>query len=230
MNAQKENDKRPIGLDEAGEILPWYLIGRTSRAETEEIESLLKESADLRTQLDAVRLQRQAIRDNAEEMGGPSAASLTRLLQQIDGTKQRRLMAEEEPGFFARLFGLRSRPVLQFSLAAACVAIIAQGTFLTRSDMVPATSPSQNAPAFSTASVASAPIAETLGPILLVSFRPEVTTAQFSQILTELQAVVIGGPKPGLTFVLQLPTGESADAAIARLQSRPDLVATAQRR
>lgn len=231
MSAQQQQGQRPISLNEAEEILPWYVTGRTSRAETEAIDNLLKESAKLRTQLDSVRSQRQAVIEGAEEVGGPSAANLTRLLQQIETTKQYRLVAQDEPGSFGRWFGSWfSRPVLQFALVAACVVVVAQGTLLYQSGALPFLPKPTSSPTYATASSESGSIAEALGPELLVSFRPEVTTAQFTQILNELNAAVIDGPKPGFTFVLRLQAAQSADEAIARLQSRPDLVATAQRR
>jgi hypothetical protein len=228
MSAQQQ-DNRPISLDEAEEILPWYVTGRASRTETEAIDNLLKESATLRSQLDLVRLQRQAAVDGAEEVGAPTAANLTRLLQQIETTKQRKLVAADEPSGLGRWFGSwLSRPMLQFALAAACVVIVAQGTLLYHADNLPV--PSERTEPYATASSATAPVAEAIGPELLVAFRPEVTTAQFAQILNELNAVVIDGPKPGFTFVLRLQATQNADEAIARLQSRPDLVATAQHR
>ncbi|WP_374371904.1 hypothetical protein [Dongia sp.] len=231
MSAQQQHDKRPISLDEAEEILPWYLTGRTSRAETEAIDNLLKESAELRTQLDSVRLQRQAIVDGTQEVGGPSAGNLTRLLQQIETTKQRKLVTSDEPGTLGRWLGSwLSRPVLQFALAAACVVVVVQGTLLYQAGILPFLPQPDGSPTYATASSETAPIAEALGPELLVAFRPEVTTAQLTQILNELNAVVVDGPKPGFTFVLRLQAAQSADEAITRLQSRPDLVATAQRR
>lgn len=224
MSVQQGEDRRPIGLDEVQEILPWYLTGRTTRAETQAIDDLLKESAELRTQLESVREQRRAIVDSSNEVGDPSAGALQRLLQQIETTKQRRLVPDEEPGWFQRIFGVR-RGVLQFALATACAVIVVQGALLYR----PVTEPPAEIP-FATASISNLPIAETVGPELLVAFRPEVTAAQFGQILSELDATVVDGPKPGMTFVLRLKPTQNAEEAIARLQSRPDLVATAQRR
>lgn len=224
MSVQHGQDRRPISLDEAQEILPWYLTGRTSRAETQAIDDLLKESAELRTQLESTRQQRRAVIDGTSEIDGPSDGTLQNLLQQIETTKQRRLVASDEPGWFQRIFGVR-RGVLQFALATACLVIVAQGALLSR----PAMERSAEVP-FATASVPDLPVAETVGAELLVAFRPEVTAAQFGQILTELDATVVDGPKPGMTFVLRLKPHQNADEAIARLQSRPDLVATAQRR
>lgn len=224
MSVQHGQDRRPISLDEAQEILPWYLTGRASRAETQAIDDLLKDSAELRTQLESAREQRRAIVDSSNEIGGPSAGNLQHLLRQIETTKQRRFVASDEPGWFQRIFGVR-RSVLKFALATACLVIVAQGALIYR----PGPQKSAEIP-FATASISNLPVAETVGAELLVSFRPDVTAAQFAQILTELDATVVDGPKPGMTFVLRLKPAQNANEAIARLQSRPDLVATAQRR
>lgn len=230
MSAQQGHGHKPISLDEAQEILPWYLTGRATRAETKAIDELLRGSAELRGQLESARQQRQAVIDGTAEIGGPSADNLTKLLRQIEATKQRRLVIADEPVFFARLFG-SPRPLLTFALAAACVVIVAQGALLYRPDLFPFLSPAPDATPYETASAEVGTIADASGPELLVAFRPEVTTAQLTQILTELNAVVVDGPKPGLTFVLRLQAAENnADEAIARLQSRPDLIATVQRR
>lgn len=224
MTARKD-DNRPLSLEDAQELLPWYLTGKLSRADSDAIDDMLKGSADLRDQLQTARSQRAAIAESNDNAGAPSAANLTKLLQQIETTKQRRYVVANEPGFFERLLGswASPRPALQFALVAACALIIAQGAFLyqlgafspkgesyaTASDGVPATAPAAS---------------------VIVSFRPDVTAQQLSQMLGEIGATVIDGPKPGQSFVLGLANEAAADAAIAKLQSRPDLVASAQRR
>jgi hypothetical protein len=234
MSTTQGQDGNRLSLDEAQEILPWYLTGRASHAEAAAIEGLLKESAELRQQLDAAKQQRQAVIDGSAGIGEPSAANLTRLLQQIETTKQRRLVPVKEPGFLARLFG--PSPLMKFAFACACLLVVAQGALLYRSGALPfMTAPQGESGGQASYATASATgevpeLAETLGAELLVAFRPEVTAAQITQILTELDASVVDGPKPGLTFVLRLGTGVDANEAIARLQSRPDLIATAQRR
>lgn len=230
MSAQKD-DKRPLNLEEAQELLPWYLTGKLSRAESASVESMLKGSADLREQLDSARDQRRAVVEAGDAVGGPSANNLTKLLQQIETTKQRRFVTAREPGFLERFLGswLAPRPVLQFALVAACALVVAQGAFLYKLGELPFQSrDGASGESYATASdVAVLPVPTAS---LIVSFRPEVTTAQLTQMLGEINATVIDGPKPGLTFILGLADAASADAAIAKLQSRPDLVASAQRR
>lgn len=239
MTVQRDQENRQISLEEAQEILPWYLTGRASRTETEAIDNLLRESADLRNQLEAARHQRQAVVEGSIEIGEPSNETLTRLLRQIETTKQRRMIVEEKSGFFASLFGagtnLAPRPAMRLALAIACVVIVAQGALLYRAGDLSLSPAGKNqtetyATASAGATIADAPMSETLGAELVVSFRPEVTAAQITQILGELNAIIIDGPKPGFSFILRLQPSEDADQAIARLQSRPDLVANAQRR
>lgn len=226
MSAQKD-DKRPLNLEDAQELLPWYLTGKLSRSENAAVESMLKGSADLREQLDSARDQRHAVIDAGDAVAGPSAGNLTKLLQQIESTKQRRYVTATEPSFLERTFGawFAPRPVLQFALAAACVVVVAQGAFLYKLGELPFQS---NGGSYATASDSAA--TATPAASLIVSFRPEVTTAQLTQMLSEIDATVIDGPKPGQTFVLGLADAAGVDAAIAKLQSRPDLVASAQRR
>ncbi|MDY0873018.1 hypothetical protein [Dongia rigui] len=226
MTARKD-DTRPLSLEDAQELLPWYLTGKLGRAENDAIDDMLKGSADLRDQLQTAQSQQAAVLESNDNIGGPSAANLTKLLQQIETTKQRRYVVAGEPGFFERLLGswAAPRPALQFALAAACALIIAQGAFLYQ---LGAFSPKADGASYATASDGTQPAIAAAS--LIVSFRPEVTAAQLTQMLGEIDATVIDGPKPGQTFVLGLADAAAADAAIAKLQSRPDLVASAQRR
>ncbi len=221
------DDKRPLSLEDAQELLPWYLTGKLSRAESDAIEGMLKGSADLRSQLDEAKDQQRAVMADNADVTGPSAANLTKLLQQIESTKQRRYVVANEPGFFERILGswARPRPALQFALVAACALVIAQGIFLYQLGGV---SPKPESADYATASAGGE--AAVPGASLIVAFRPEVTTAQLAQMLSEIDATIIDGPKPGQTFILGLADAKAADAAIAKLQSRPDLVASVQAR
>jgi hypothetical protein len=231
MSAQKD-DKRPLNLEDAQELLPWYLTGKLSRVETDAVEGMLKGSADLREQLDTARDQRRAVVESSDSIGGPTPGNLTKLLQQIETTKQRRYVAANEPGFLERVLGpwFAPRPALQFALVAACALIVAQGAFLYQLGALPfqPSGDAKTGESYVTASDGANLPAPTAN--LIVSFRPEVTTAQLSQMLSEINATLVDGPKPGQTFILALTDAASADSAIAKLQSRPDLVASAQRR
>jgi hypothetical protein len=222
----RNDDRRPLSLEDAQEMLPWYLTGKLTHDEADAIDEMLKGSADLREQLATARQQQQAVVDSNDGIGQPSAANLTRLLQQIENTKQRRYVVANEPGFFERLLGSWATPrsVLQFALVAACALIVAQGVFLYQLGGF-SVKPQGDTYATASATGEPAPAAS-----LIVSFRPEVTAAQFAQMLDEIGATVIDGPKPGQTFILGLGDQVSADEAIAKLQSRPDLVASVQRR
>ncbi|WP_374655638.1 hypothetical protein [Dongia sp.] len=223
----RNNEKRPLSLEDAQELLPWYLTGKLSRAESDAIDDMLKNSADLRGQLDTASAQQRAVIDSSEAAGAPSAGNLTKLLQQIESTKQRRYVVADEPGFFERLLGswAAPRPALQLALVAACALIVAQGVFLYQ---LGGFSTKPGSESYATAS-AGGELAQPAAS-LIVSFRPDVTAAQLTQMLSEIDATVIDGPKPGQTFILGLADAASADNAIAKLQSRPDLVASAQRR
>jgi hypothetical protein len=223
MSAQHD-DKRPLNLEAAQELLPWYLTGKLSRAESESLERMLKGSADLREQLDSVRAQRRAVVDSSDALGGPTSGNLSKLLQQIETTKQRRYVAETNPENRVRWW-FTSRPVLQFALIAACALVVAQAALLYHLGALPFLSSGNSYNTAGDATALPIPAAS-----LIVSFRPDVTAAQLTQMLGEINATVIDGPKPGLTFVLGLADDASADAAIAKLQSRPDLVASTQRR
>jgi hypothetical protein len=200
---------------DAEALLPWYANGRTSHAEARAIEAALQTSSGLRAQLEAVRRERTAVIESTDEAGSPRPENLQRLLKQLGTTRQFPPVRAAESGLLARMFGgLGSRHVLQFALAAACLAIVVEGVALYR------------APSGGAYSTASGPAETATGPRLIVVFQPTATAAVIQEMLGGIDASIVKGPMPDGGFVIALPENADAEALMRQLQSHGDLVAS----
>jgi anti-sigma-K factor RskA len=204
----------PLEPQDVEELLPWYVTGRVSREEARGIEAALKTMPDLADKLAQVQREREAVSRAAEAVEAPPPETLQRLLQQVEATRQRRVHRIDGQGEAGGwLKGAVSRSVVwQAVFAAACVAIVFLGVRL------------YNPPA--PLGVASS-INGAGGPTLLVTFQPDAKAGDIAGLLTGLNATIVGGPKPGGAYVVELPPGQAGDveAAAANLLSRKDLVA-----
>jgi len=210
----------PLEPQDVEELLPWYVTGRVSREEARGIEAALKTMPDLADKLAQVQREREAVARAAEAVEAPPPETLQRLLQQVETTRQRRVPRIDGQGEAGGwLKGAVSRSVVwQAAFAAACVAIVFLGVRL------------YNPPAPAELGVASS-INGAGGPTLLVTFQPDAKAGHIAGLLTELNATIVGGPKPGGAYVVELPPGHAGDvdAAAASLLSRKDLVAAVSR-
>jgi hypothetical protein len=202
------------------ELLPWYVTGRVLREEARGIEAALKTMPDLADKLAQVQREREAVARAAEAVDGPPPETLQRLLQQVETTRQRRVPRIDDQGDAGGwLKGAVSRSVVwQAAFAAACVAIVFLGVRL------------YDPPAPGEVGVASS-INGAGGATLLVTFQPDAKAGDIAGLLTGLNATIVGGPKPGGAYVVELSPGQAGDvdAAAASLLSRKDLVAAVSR-
>lgn len=211
-----EPKPEPMSEQDAEALLPWYANGRTSHAEARAIEAALQTSSGLRAQLEAVRRERSAVIETTDEAGSPSPENLQRLLKQLGTTRQFPPVRAADSGLFAKVFsGLASRHVLQFALAAACLAIVVEGVALYRA-------PSGGG-AYSTA---SGPAETATGPRLIVVFQPTATVAAIQELLGSVDASIVKGPMPDGGYVIALPDNADGDALARQFQSHRDLVSS----
>lgn len=210
----------PLEPQDIEELLPWYVTGRVSREEARGIEAALKTMPDLADKLSQVQRERDAVARAAETVEPAPPETLQRLLQQVETTRQWRVPRIEnqgEPGAWLKgAFGRNA--VWQAAFAAACVAIVALGIRLYNP-----TAPGEFGVAGNINQAESA--------TLLVAFQPTAAAADIAAVLTALNANIVDGPKPGGTYVVQVPAEEAADvdAAMSALTSRKDLVLTVLR-
>jgi hypothetical protein len=211
--------------DDLGELLPWFATGKTTAEETRAIERALAESPALRAELEMVRRERAVEVETTQAVGDPNPAIFERVLAQLDGARQFKPVEREghasgQPGLLARLFGLVPNPtILRVALAVACVAIVAEGVAIARLSV----------PVAGTFQTASAPDQSVAGPRVIVRFQPNAGIAAANALIGEISGSIVKGPMPDGAYVVALPQGTDADAAIAQLRQHGDLVAGADR-
>lgn len=206
----------PLEPQDVEELLPWYVTGRVTREEARGVEAALKTMPDLAAKLAAVQREREAVARGSEAVDPPPPENLQRLLQQVETTRQLRVPKPEagtgNSDWLSAVFGRRL--VWQVAFAAACVVVAVMTVRL----YDPATTTGYG----TAAGINGAEI----GATLVVTFLPDATNANISSLLTELEATIIDGPKPGNAYVLRLPSADPNDvsAAMAALLERKDLV------
>jgi len=207
----------PLEPQDVEELLPWYVTGRVSREEARGIEAALKTMPDLADKLAQVQREREAVSRAAEAVEPAPPETLQRLLQQVETTRQWRVPRIENQGEAGGwLQGAFGRNVVwQAAFAAACIAIVALGIRLYNP-----TAPGEYGVAGN--------INQAQGATLLVTFQPAAAAGDIAALLTGLGATIVDGPKPGGTYVVQVPAGQASDidAATTALMSHKDLVLT----
>jgi len=201
------------------ELLPWYAGGKTTPAETAEIERKLAANPRLQAELKLVKQEKQVSVASVKTLGEPAPELLNKLLGQLDGARQlpplARDEAEAKPGFLARLFGFAPTPALRFAMIAACLVIVAESAALLR--LTGAEEPQTFQTASSTEAAA--------GPQLIVHFQPDTKFSAVSMLLSDLDATVVKGPMPDGAFVIALQQGADVNAAMTVLRGHGDIVA-----
>ncbi|GAB2176643.1 hypothetical protein [Dongia sp. agr-C8] len=201
------------------ELLPWYVSGKTTAAESAAIAQRLSSNPRLQAEADLVRREKQVSVESVKALGEPGPDLLNQMLGQLDNVRQLPPIARDEPekapGFFARLFGFTPTPALRFAMVAACLLIVAETAALLK-----LTTGGEQA-GFQTA---SAPEAAT-GPELIVRFQPDAKMSAITMLLSDLDATVVRGPMPDGAFVIGLQKDADPNAAITVLRGHADLVA-----
>ena len=211
-----EQHHGPLEPQDVEELLPWYVTGRVSREEARGIEAALKTMPDLADKLAQVQREREAVARASEAVEPAPPETLQRLLQQVETTRQWRVLrihSQGEAGGWLKA-AMGRNAIWQTALAAACVAIVVLGVQLYK---VPTGDQFKVAGNISGAG----------GATLLVTFQPGATAGDIGALLTGLGAKIVDGPKPGGAYIVQIPSGQASDveAATSNLLARKDLVA-----
>ena len=217
-NTARAETATPLSEEDVLELLPWYAGGKTTAAETAEIERKLAANPRLQAELKLVRQEKQISVESVKTLGEPAPELLNKLLGQLDSARQlppiARDAAEAKPGFLARLFGFAPTPALRFAMVAASLLIVAESAALLRLSGAPEES-------YQTASSTAA----AAGPQLIVHFQPDSKFSAVSMLLSDLDATVVKGPMPDGAFVIALQQGADVNAAMTVLRGHGDIVA-----
>ena len=217
-----EQTTAPGERDEIEMLLPWYVTGRLEPEEHARVEAWLERDAGLRRQLDLLREEHHETIAANEALRAPSPGALDRLMASIE---------QPRPGLAAR-FGSTSlyqklaeffaaptaRGVRRATVAAAALFLVQAaviGTLLTRGEQTGA---------YHTASGQFVG----KGVSAFVVFSDDARTSAITRALSDFDAMIVDGPKPGGVYKIRIPLAEGTDAArttmFQRLAERRDVI------
>src|SRR5262249_653826 len=193
-------------------LLPWYVTGRLGLSDTRKVEKYLRQRPHALPQLELVRAERQdAIRAN-EAMGWPDCDMSERLMAALP---EAAAPTSGRLATLAHFFRIPRSLGLQWAALAMALLVLAQAAFITimltrePTYRLAAGSPAEGVPA-------------------LIAFTDDAKAADVAQILTDFNAIIVDGPKPGGVYKIRLRGLDKSkpvrDALLMELAERRDVV------
>jgi anti-sigma factor RsiW len=198
--------------EEIEKLLPWYVTGRLDPAERSKVESYLRQHPYVASQLSLVGEEREGAIQANESLGYPSSGVIERLMSSLPGSPSR------PQSSFARFWPLFTAPTargVRWAAVAASVIMIVQAGVIAgfvfrggNQDYREASGP-----------------AHTGGFSALVAFADDATAASIARLLSEFDANIVEGPKPGGVYKIRLrASGGSRDTQLRKLAERRDVI------
>ena len=192
-------------------LLPWYVAGTLSEAETANIENWLTQDPEAPAHLERARQEWDVTISASEELGMPRASAVNDLMASIGAENK---IAASSPSLVERIWEMLSP---RYAMAgAAALALVVVGQAVTIGTMMSDTP--------STYEVASGQTATSSEVTALVAFQPEITSAQMATYLAELNLRIVDGPKPGGIFQIAAADNEAGRSALDTLGENQELV------
>jgi anti-sigma factor RsiW len=209
-------------VDEIAALLPWYVSGKISAVDKARVDTYASAHPEVRRHIALAREEADAVFAENQEIAVPRDA-LDKLRTSVATSPSARLHAVQATlldriGVF--LGGLSPRH-LAYAVVAAALAIAVQAA------SIGALLQGQGG-----YQVANAPGVETSnGSFALVTFQPAAPAGTLSAFLAENKFTIVEGPKAGGLFRVRVGdkalSAAEADAALAKLKARGDLVSFA---
>ena len=202
------------------ELLPWHAAGTLSRRDAQRVEQALEKDPDLARRFALVREEMSETIHLNETLGAPSSRAMERLLSGIDAESRPARQTHRSFSLSAwiteHLLALSPR-TLAWSATAAVLAIALQAGLLAS-----IYTGKLGTPGYETASL-SPDRAPGTGSFVLVSFAPQATVSEITNVLKTNGLTVVEGPRgDGLYKVQVVATGtpkEDASLVAARLST-----------
>lgn len=205
-------------------LLPWYVSGRLSEAESQQVSTFLKDNPEFSMQLDLIKEEQEEVYQSHEMLGTPSAGALDKLMGDIEAEKSKKLFSlpkmDKVFGAFAEFFG-SARPVaFAGALAVIIVQTIAIGALMY--DSKPSGKPSYKVASKSTDKVVAK------GSAVLMAFAGDAPISEVTELLSSMDAKVIKGPEANGMFRVQVSdkvlSDEELQKVIKELRSHTKIV------
>jgi anti-sigma-K factor RskA len=173
------------------ELLPWHAVGTLSRRDAQRVEQALEKDADLARRFALVREEMSETIHLNETLGAPSSRAMERLLAGIEtesGPARQTRRSFSLSAWISEQLSALSPRTLAWSATAAVLAIALQAGLL--ASMYAGRSGSS----FDTASLSQGRGAVG-GAYVLVSFAPQATVSEITNVLKTNGLTVVEGPR-----------------------------------
>lgn len=200
-------------------LLPWYVTGRLDAADKSRVEAFLAAHPDMKRQLALVlEEQEQSIRAN-EALSPSTRGSIDLVMASIPGGSRTSLSMRTAWDRISEFFTSPTSGGVRWAATAAGAILLVQAAVIGSLLLA------RSADTYQTASGKQAP---TAGTTLLVGFADGATAPTIAALLSEFDAQIVEGPKPGGMYRLRLAkapvTGAERQEIVRRLLTRPDVV------
>jgi len=217
MNAQSVEDAE---REEIEMLLPWYVTGRLDPADLAKVESYLATHPQVARQLDLARSERDETVAANDALGFPPAGATERLMAALAAARPGWAALRALKGALRQVGDLFVAPTanaVRWAAVAAAVLLAVQAVAIV-------SLMGERAGTYHTASGGQTGD----GIAVLVTFADDAKSTAISQLLTELDASVVDGPKAGSVYKIRLRTDDRSPAArealVRRLAERRDIV------
>ena len=220
-----EQTAEDIEREEIEMLLPWYATGKLDRADVTRVESYLARHPQMSAQLDMIRAEREQTALANEALGSPSAEARDRLMASLATARPASLAQRiAGSGLFQRLSAFFAAPTargVQWAGLAAAALIVVQAAAITSLVV------GGGGDSYQTASGQN--IGN--GVTALVVFADDAKAPAIARLLTEFDASIVDGPKPGGVYKIRLlrtadRSQAAQDALLGRLAQRREVVRT----
>ncbi len=223
-----EQATEEIEREEIEMLLPWYVTGRLDRADVARVESYLARHPQMSAQLDLIRAEREQAQLANEALGSPSVEARDRLMASLATARPASLVERiVASALFQRLSAFFTAPTargVQWAGLAAAALIVVQAAAITSLVV------GGGGDSYQTASGQSIGNGFGAGVSALVVFADEAKAPAIARLLTDFDAVIVDGPKPGGVYKIRLRTADRSqaaqDALLGRLAQRREVVRT----
>ncbi len=207
MTSSTPDTPTPDSRREIEELLPWYVNGALSPAETATVEQHLARDPACRAELEECRALARLLEAHETATWQPKPAAFDRLLADIDRLDAAPAPARTDPPWWRRILeGLRNTPApARWTLATQSLALAALALAL----LLP-TQPVD--PGYETLS--DSPPALTAEPRLRVVFDDAMNVGELRALLHDVTGHIVAGPTPLGVYTIAVTDGESPDDAL----------------
>jgi hypothetical protein len=202
--------------EEIEKLLPWYVTGTLGRAEMAKVENYLRQHDDMLTQLELIRDEREETVRANEAIAWPSSGMRERLMASLPPT--RAWHSSRWLTSLAQFFTMPTARSVQWAALVAGLLVLTQAALIT-SLLV-----RDSEHAYQVASGAS----QSDGVPALIAFSDEAKAPAIARVLTDFDANIVDGPKPGGIYKVRLrnlaKSQRAREALLAKLAERRDVI------